>query len=109
MAFWPFFGGGNHGWLCGDISRPIYGCQSESDILGHLKDQFMQNMKMCELSEGWKKNMNELEGSVNGFSSKMNPLSEIAKSVIPEQNRIISLVESWVGGLRELEHQQRVV
>lgn len=51
-------------------------------------------------------NLNELKGSVNGFGSKMDILSEIAKSVPPEQNGIISLVEFWGGGL---EHQQRVV
>jgi hypothetical protein len=39
----------------------------------------------------------------------MDPLSEIAKSVPPEQNKIISLVESWGGGLRDLEHQQIVL
>lgn len=53
--------------------------------------------------------LNELKGSVNGFGSKMDILSEVAKSEPPKENGIIILVEFWGGGLRELEHQQRVV
>jgi hypothetical protein len=26
-----------------------------NQVLGHLKDEVIQNMKMCELSEGWRK------------------------------------------------------
>jgi hypothetical protein len=46
----------------------------------------MQSIKMCELLEGWKENMDELKGSLDGFGSKKDPLNES----FPEQNRIVS-------------------
>jgi hypothetical protein len=58
----------------------------------------MKNMKICELLDGRK-------GSVNGFGSKMDPLSEAAKSVTPVQHRIKGLVESWGGASTESDGQ----